>query len=354
MAQNLDLSVRQIRPQGVTFRYIRDAWQFSAAFIRRKVGGMSGWSGAWLTTGLKVIYLSIRFFALAVVKVVLITCRYLRRHPIHALLNLCFAISLAVVVLTGAELHRELVAGQISNVTVDNIIQASVYTRNYNGSEARRGSRELVGVGAPEWVQRESIRAILYHARRENFSLEDQAVLLAIAEIESGFNPMAQAPTTSACGLFQFVERTGEMFGLSPSGCMDPWLNARAEVVHYRTNFENRVKPLVDKLSGSERVFRSFELGYYLHHDGPSSSNPSSELKGIVLDGTQFLFKVYHILDEEQISEQSAPSIAGRFKQNFLRTVEVATQTLKERSTPLRDRFSWVIGRSEASAESLP
>ena len=34
---------------------------------------------------------------------------------------------------------------------------------------------------------------------------------------------------------------------------------------------------------GAELVLRLFELSYYLHHDGPHSSNPSNELKAKVL-----------------------------------------------------------------------
>jgi len=171
-------------------------------------------------------------------------------------------------------------------------------------------------VGAPEWTQKESVRAVLFHARKAGLPLVDQAVLLAVVEVESGFNPMARAPTTTACGLFQFVRATGNNFGLSRSECMNPWLNARAGVQHYLYNYQRRVGTHVEGLPGAERVFRTFELSYYLHHDGPDSRRPSNDVKATVLSGTQFLFKAYDALQKEAQSKQQAPTFAERFAEN--------------------------------------
>lgn len=241
--------------------------------------------------------------------------RYLLRHPLSVLLNAALIVALAVMLMTGSEIHKQMILGKISGQTVDRIIQSSDFTRDFDAT--RDGSREFYRVGAPDWIQKESIRAILYHARKANLPIEDQAVLLATAEIESGFNPMARAATTTACGVFQFVQRTGQLFELSPGECMNPWLNARSGIAHYLSNYEQSVRKSVTGLSGAERVFRTFELSYYLHHDGPRSSNPSNDLKATVLSGTQFLFKAYHVLQEEALSEQKAPSFMQIFSERL-------------------------------------
>ncbi len=250
--------------------------------------------------------------------------RYLLNHPVHAVLNGILLIVLGVLVMTGSQIHNQIVLSQISDQTIDKVIQASAYTRDFDGAAANRdGTREFLRVGAPSWIQRESIRAVLFQARHSNLSIIDQAVLLATAEIESGFNPMARASTTSACGLFQFVQRTGESFALSTEDCMNPWLNSKSGVEHYLSNYEARVKKEVEGLVGAERVLRTFELSYYLHHDGPNSNSPSNDLKALVLGGSHFLFKVYHVLEEEAESPKLAPTFWKRFSENFVRMLNM-------------------------------
>lgn len=249
------------------------------------------------------------------------TCvMYLLRHPVHAVLNLVFIGIIIAMVMTGSELHQQMILSQISEQTVDKIAAGSRFSRDFSNDDlASDGVRELLRVGGPRWMQRESVRAVLFHARKAGLSVEDQAVLLAIVDIESGFNPMARAATTTACGLFQFVRKTGEMFQLSSAECMDPWLNAKAGVDHYIYNFERRVASKVQELQSAERAFRTFELSYYLHHDGPDSSNPSNDVKATILSGTQFLFKAYHILLDEAASQHEVPSFADRFVANLSR-----------------------------------
>ncbi|MBN8549971.1 MAG: transglycosylase SLT domain-containing protein [Deltaproteobacteria bacterium] len=284
----------------------------------------------------KALFLTLRFSAQAVYVTLRTIWTYLYRHPIHAVLNLGFITVLALLVLTGSEFHKQTILAKISDQTVEEIIRGSRFTRTYDSEEvSKNGIREFLSVGAPEWAQRESVRAVLFHARKAGLPLEDQAVLLAIADIESGFNPMARAPTTSACGLFQFVKRTGESFSLSASDCMNPWLNAKSAVEHYSYNYERRVRRQVEDLSGAERVFRTFELSYYLHHDGPESSNPSNDVKATVVSGTQFLFKAYHALLQEAELEQHAPSFATTFSANFLHSLDRITSYFADSDLPI-------------------
>lgn len=256
--------------------------------------------------------LFVRTLILAIGLSVRTAYRYLYRHPIHAFLNVLFIAVLAVLISTGSELHKQMILSKISSEIVDKIIAGSRFTRSFDAEEINRGGvRELLRAGAPTWTQRESVRAILYQARKAGLPLEDQAVLLAIADVESGFNPMARASTTTACGLFQFVRKTGEIFSLSTGECMDPWLNAESGVKHYIYNYENRVRSAVQNLNGAEKVFRTFELSYYLHHDGSAyTGQPSSEVKATILNGTQFLFKAYHALQDEAESQQHVPAFS--------------------------------------------
>lgn len=248
---------------------------------------------------------------------------YVLRHPLHVLLNLCMIGVLSLVVVTGSEIHSQMILGKISDQTVDAVIEGSRFTREFDSEEVNRGStREFLRVGAPVWTQRESVRAILFNARKSGLGIEDQAVLLAIADIESGFNPMARAATTTACGLFQFVKRTGELFGLSQADCMNPWRNAEAGIAHYLYNFDRRVAPALANTEGTERLFRMFELSYYLHHDGPESRNPSNDVKATILGGTHFLFRAYRALKSESESQQRAPTFTEKFASNFWKTLD--------------------------------
>lgn len=240
--------------------------------------------------------------------------RYLWRHPSHAVCTAALITILGLVVAASSQMHDRLILTEISNGAVDQIIEASRFTRSYSAPQVgQSGVYEFLKVGAPTWAQRESVRAVLYNARRAGLPTMDQAVLLATVEIESGFNPMARAPTSSACGLFQFVKATGRNFGLDPENCMNPWANSLAGVQHYLYNYERRVAPHLAELNGAERLFRAFELSYYMHHDGPGYSKPAPELKATVLGGVAFLFRVHEVLEKEQRLKSKAPTFAATF-----------------------------------------
>ncbi|MCB0310355.1 MAG: transglycosylase SLT domain-containing protein [Bdellovibrionales bacterium] len=239
---------------------------------------------------------------------------YLKRHPGHSVLFSLLIAVIALLVVTGSSIQRQITDQQMLDQIVSELVIASKHTRNFELIQTEvRGIREFMRVGAPEWSQREGIKAILEAAKEADLSLEHQAVLLATAEIESGFNPVARAATTSACGLFQFVKATGAKFGLDQADCMNPLLNARAGVMHYLDNYKKRVEPRIKGLQGSERISRMFELTYYLHHDGPLSKNPSNELKAIVLGGIPFLFRSKAILENAEKRRNEAPTFVNRF-----------------------------------------
>jgi hypothetical protein len=247
----------------------------------------------------------------------------LRRHPAHTTFSLLLLAIISLLAVTGAQIHEDLLLSKVSDSSVEKIVEASKYTRNFTyAGEKSRGKSEFLRVGAPVWIQKEAVKAVLFHARKAGLSIEDQAVLLATVEVESGFNPSARADTTSACGLFQFVKATGDSFNLSQSDCMNPWLNARAGVAHFVKNYQRSVESKIEGLTGPERVFRTYELTYYLHHDGPNATRVADSVKATVVSGTQFLFKAYRILLEEGASRQKAPTFFERFSNNFFNLVQ--------------------------------
>jgi putative chitinase len=108
-------------------------------------------------------------------------------------------------------------------------------------------------------VQTEAIQAIIREGRNAGMSNEDIALTLAIAKHESGFNPDAAAGTTSAHGLGQFVNKTGEAYGITDENRWDINTQARALVEH-----------TTDNIRLAERKGQGREYVYAYHHDGPS------------------------------------------------------------------------------------
>jgi hypothetical protein len=287
--------------------------------------------GNMLHRSAKLLWMLLRALLRAKWLTAIAVLKYCKRHPIHVLFNLLVVGFVALIISTSAQLNEYFILNQISDKTIDQVVTASRFTRSYDAKKVKKdGADVFLRVGAPQWSQRESIKAVLYHARKEGLSIEHQAALLATVEIESGFNPMARAPTTTACGLFQFVRATGKRYGLSMENCMDPWLNAKAGINHYLDNYNRRIHKSVKKLEGYEQAFRIFELSYYLHHDGPQSNNPSNDVKATVLGGTPFLLQAYNILNTENHSKEKAPTFSEQFRKNLVQVLTTVKEKIKQ------------------------
>jgi len=124
-----------------------------------------------------------------------------------------------------------------------------------------RGNSRIWG-DATNATQRASIEAIRAEAKLAGMTAEQEAMVLAIAYIESGFNPDAAAGTTSAQGLGQFIRKTGESYGLSNANRWDVNEQARALVEH-----------TLDNYAAVKRVGLSDEYVYARHHDGSFTNN---------------------------------------------------------------------------------
>lgn len=139
----------------------------------------------------------------------------------------------------------------------DQIKSYSYYNTPIQG-EGTRGVSRIYGDASTD-VQTEAIQAIIREGRNAGMSNEDIALTLAIAKHESGFNPDAAAGTTSAHGLGQFVNKTGEAYGITDENRWDINTQARALVEH-----------TTDNIKLAERKGQGREYVYAYHHDGPS------------------------------------------------------------------------------------
>ena len=103
------------------------------------------------------------------------------------------------------------------------------------------------------------IDTIIESAREKGLSPRETAHVLAIARVESGFNPDAAAGTTSASGLGQFIDKTGNHYHLNSRNRFDVGAQSDALVDHYIDN-----RTLAHKRGQGE------EYIYKYHHDGPT------------------------------------------------------------------------------------
>lgn len=124
--------------------------------------------------------------------------------------------------------------------------------------EGPRGNSRVYG-DASQDVQEAAMQAIINAGLEAGMTSEQIARTLAIARVESGFNPDAAAGTTSAHGLGQMINRTGEAYGLTDENRWDINAQARALVAHTLDNYRL-----------AERKGYDEEYVYAFHHDGPS------------------------------------------------------------------------------------
>jgi hypothetical protein len=108
-------------------------------------------------------------------------------------------------------------------------------------------------------VQEHVINTIISECLKRGLSREDTAHVLAIARVESGFNPDAAAGTSSASGVGQFIRKTGSSYGLTDANRFDLVANTRALVGHY---LDNKALALEN---GKDAAWV-----YKYHHDGPT------------------------------------------------------------------------------------
>jgi len=135
----------------------------------------------------------------------------------------------------------------------------SHYLEPIDDTEGRlSGNSRIWGDADPE-VQSQVIDMLVATSKDAGLSARETAHVLAIARVESGFNPDAAAGTTSASGVGQFIDNTGKAYGLDDTNRFDADAQARALVSHFIDNRELAAR------RGQGEVYI-----YKYHHDGPS------------------------------------------------------------------------------------
>lgn len=135
----------------------------------------------------------------------------------------------------------------------------SHYLEPIENAEGRlSGNSRIWGDAHPE-VQSRVIDILVATSKDAGLNARETAYVLAIARVESGFNPDAAAGTTSASGVGQFIDDTGKAYGLGSTNRFDADAQARALVSHFVDNRE-----LAAKRGQGEAYI------YKYHHDGPS------------------------------------------------------------------------------------
>ena len=144
------------------------------------------------------------------------------------------------------------------------------------------GKSRRHGDASPE-VQNKAINAIIEAAKKHELTQRETAHVLAIAFVESGFNPDAAAGTTTAAGLGQFVRGTGWGYGLNDTNRFELKSSADALVMHY----------IVNKKEAIKRLFTGKELElkiYQFHHDGAGSiAHPAPDKGGLQISKNKII-----------------------------------------------------------------
>ncbi|MFZ5656501.1 MAG: XVIPCD domain-containing protein [Pseudomonadota bacterium] len=128
------------------------------------------------------------------------------------------------------------------------------------------GNSRVWGDASPQ-VQSRVIDRLIEASRDAGLSPRQTAHVLAIARVESGFNPDAAAGTTSAFGLGQFIDRTAASYGVGDANRGDVRVQSRALVAHY-----------LDNLRLARSRGQGDEYVYKYHHDGPTRDYGGLEL----------------------------------------------------------------------------
>lgn len=147
----------------------------------------------------------------------------------------------------------------------------SLYNTPIDTSPGRLAGENRMWGGASPEVQANVMNSIIQNS--SDLAPEDQAILLGIARLESGFNPDAAATSTSAAGVFQMIKKTAESYGLFGEDRFDAESNILAELKLYKTNMAT-VKRRFPNLTGDDRA----TMLYALHHDGPSLSSDGAQI----------------------------------------------------------------------------
>lgn len=161
--------------------------------------------------------------------------------------------------MTDTTIYTEMLQPRGAAYSSDRIKAWSHYREPIDSGDGRlHGESRRWGDASPQ-TQSRVIDSLIDASRDAGLSSRETAYVLAIARVESGFNPDAAAGTTSASGLGQFIDRTGAHYGVNASNRFDVQTQSQALVQHFIDN-----RDLARSRGEGEDYI------YKYHHDGPS------------------------------------------------------------------------------------
>ena len=204
-------------------------------------------------------------------------CKHYGLHPFRIPIDLAVLTFLIVVLAAAIESYEERIESEVSEDLVKQIDASTHgrFKREFNREVAEDntdgidGARVFMKYGGPTWLRRVGIDAVLVEAFKAGLPNEDIAVVMATVHQESGYNPLAEAVGTTACGLSQFITATGKRYGLEVIDCLNPSKNA-ATLMRYYTKMmaDDRYGKRVSGETPRELIESKLTIYYCAHHDG--------------------------------------------------------------------------------------
>jgi uncharacterized protein (TIGR02594 family) len=118
------------------------------------------------------------------------------------------------------------------------------------------------GGDAPPEIQQKIVDIIIEEARKRKFNNRDIAYYLAIAKRESGFNPDAANPRSTASGIAQVVDDTAKDYGITDANRFDARSSIKAGLGYFKV-----IKDRITRDYGSSSGLHE-PLIYFLYHYG--------------------------------------------------------------------------------------
>lgn len=232
-----------------------------------------------------------------IVRALVYTVQWYRIHTVRFVVDILIVFVFVAIYQVGSSMYHAHLTAQVTTWTIKQIDVAipRESKRNFIATEYKFNR-----AGAPEWLRKHAIKIVLTEARKARLTRVETALVLAVINPESRFNPLAKANGTSACGLAQYIQETGARYGVSQQTCLDPAQNVRAQIKHLRA-LEHKTdiaKLLRTAKDDTGRLVMLYQALYCKHHDGNNARACSTTAKVVVADGIRFFLEVYDILRE--------------------------------------------------------
>lgn len=203
----------------------------------------------------------------------------------------------------------------------DQIKPWSHYRESIDNRPGRLAGRSRAWGDASPDVQSRVIDALIESSSRSGLTPRETAHVLAIARVESGFNPDAAAGTTSASGLGQFIDQTGRHYGLGSQNRFDHQAQSNALVSHF-----------IDNRNLARARGQGEEYIYKYHHDGPTR-----DYGGLGLSNSKVMpmLEQYEQFVRQRLERQQDDHLRQRYDAN--------TQPDGGEQQPARREQTWVL-----------